>query len=165
MDIPSLSTLTGWDWFVLIVFALSVLLGVLRGLVRTVFGLAAWVVALLGAPLLAPAAIEAAGMQAHPWVMLVLLFLALFLLVRLLGGLLARGLGRIGLGGADRGLGAVLGAARAVLLILIAAVAARSLDLDQTPSWRDARSRPLLEGLVHWVQPYLPQRQGVTRET
>ncbi len=161
----TLSMLTGWDWFVAIVFLLSVMLGLLRGLVRQVFGLAAWVAGVLGAPLLAPAAIEATGMHAQAWVVLVLLFIALFIVVRLLGFLLAKGLGRVGLGGADRGLGAALGAARAALLILIAAVAASSLGLDQTPAWRDARSRPLLEGLVDWVQPYLPQQPSVIRET
>lgn len=165
MDGPTLSSFTGWDWFVLLVFALSVALGLWRGMVRTVFGLAAWVVALLGTPLLAPAAIDAVRMHEHPWVVMVLLFILLFVAVRLVGALLARGLGVIGLGGADRGLGAALGVARALLLILIAAVAAHSLDLDQAPAWRDARSRPLLDALVEWVRPYLPPHDGMIRET
>ena len=161
----SLQSLTGWDWFVLIVFLLSVLLGIWRGLVRTVFGLAAWVVALIGAPLLSPEVVEFTRMQEHPWVIIVLLFVVLLVAVKLSGGVLAGLLGKVGLGGADRGLGGVLGAARAVLLILITAVAARSFELDQTSAWRDALSRPLLEALVRWVEPHLPQRFGDIRET
>jgi membrane protein required for colicin V production len=161
----SLDALTGWDWFVLVVFLLSISLGIWRGLVRTVFGLAAWVVALIGAPLFAPPVVEATRMEAHPWVVIVLLFVAILVAVKLLGGLVARLLGKVGLGGADRGLGGALGAARALLLILLAAVAARMLEMDQTSAWRNALSRPLLEALVQWVEPHLPQRQGNFRQT
>lgn len=161
----SSSTFTGWDWFVLIVFLLSISLGIWRGLVRTVFGLAAWVAALVAAPMLAPAVIEATRMEAHPWVVIALLFVAILVAVKLLGGLIAQLLGKVGLGGADRGLGGALGAARALLLILIAAIAARSLELDQTSAWRDAVSRPLLDALVDWVEPHLPHRASDSRQT
>ena len=161
----SLSSFTAWDWFVLIVFLLSMALGIWRGLVRTVFGLAAWIAALIGAPMFSPPVIEATRMEAQPWVVIVLLFVAILVAVKLLGALTASLLGKIGLGGADRGLGGALGAARALLLILVAAVAARSLELDQTSAWRDALSRPLLEALVGWVEPHLPQRGGDFRQT
>lgn len=161
----SVSMLTGWDWFVLIVFLLSVSMGIWRGLVRTVFGLGAWVAALIGAPIVSPALIDATGMQQQPWVVMVLAFVAILVAVKLVGGLMAGLLGRIGLGGTDRSLGGVLGAARALLFILVAAVAARSFEMDQTSAWRDAVSRPLLEALVHWVEPYLPTRHGEIRET
>jgi len=161
----SSSTFTAWDWFVLIVFLLSVFLGVWRGLVRTVFGLAAWIAALVGAPMLSPSVIDATRMESQPWVVIALLFVAILVAVKLLGNLIARLLGKVGLGGADRGLGGALGAARALLLILIAVVAARSLELDQTSAWRDAVSRPLLEALVQWVQPHLPHRVGDLRQT
>ncbi len=161
----TLAAFTGWDWFVLIVFLLSVVLGIWRGLVRTVFGLVAWIAALVGAPMFAPPVIETTGLDAHPWVAVVLLFVAILVAVRLLGGLTAGLLGKVGLGGADRGLGGVLGAARALVLILVAAVAARSLEMDQTSAWRNALSRPLLEALVQWVEPHLPQRHGDIRET
>ena len=161
----SLSSFTAWDWFVLIVFLLSIVLGIWRGLVRTVFGLAAWIAALIGAPMFSPPVIEATRMEAQPWVVIVLLFVAILVAVKLLGALTASLLGKIGLGGADRGLGGALGAARALLLILVAAVAARSLELDQTSAWRDALSRPLLEALVGWVEPHLPQRGGDFRQT
>ena len=47
----SVAALTGWDYFVIAALLISVALGMLRGLVRTVFALAAWIVALIGTPL------------------------------------------------------------------------------------------------------------------
>lgn len=165
MGAVSLSTLTGWDWFVILLCVFSVALGVWRGMIRTVFGIGAWVVALVGAPLAAPAVIDATAMQAHPWVVLIVLFVMLMVVVRIVGNLLARALDKAGLGGADRGLGALLGVARALLLLLVVAVAAHALGLDQSRSWRVSYSRPLLDALVHWVEPYLPERVSGIRQT
>jgi len=161
----SLSSLTGWDWFIVIVSVASILLGLMRGMVRTVFGLAAWVIALLGTPLLAPAAVEVSAMQQQPWVVFVLLFVLLFVVVRFAGVLLARVLGKLGLTGADRSLGALLGAARALVLIALVVVFARSFDLHRSPEWRLAVSRPLLDAIVHWAEPYLPTRVSGVRRT
>jgi membrane protein required for colicin V production len=161
----TLSSLNGWDWFIVIVFAGSVLLGLLRGLVRTVFGLAAWVIALLGTPLAAPAAVQVSAMQQQPWVVFVLLFIALFVVVRVTGALLARAIGKLGLGGADRGLGALLGGVRALALIALVVVVARSFDLNKGAAWRTALSRPLLDAIVFWVEPYLPSRVSGLRQT
>ena len=159
------SALTGWDWFVALVCLLSVMLGLWRGMVRTVFGLAAWIVALLGTPLFGARLIEMAGLQAHPWVVFTVLFVALLVGVRWLGSLLARALGTIGLGGADRGLGAALGAARALVVITLVVAGARALELHHTEAWRASLSRPLLDRLVLWIEPYLPQRISGIRET
>ena len=41
-----LDAITPWDWFVLIVAVLSIGIGLVRGLVRTVFAVAAWGVGL-----------------------------------------------------------------------------------------------------------------------
>lgn len=159
------TALTGWDWFVVLVLLSSMLLGLWRGLIRTVFGLAAWVVALIGAPLLSPMVIASTAMEDHAWVVFVVLFLGLFLTVRVVGWLLARAIGKVGLGGVDRLLGGALGVARATLLILIAALAAHSMKLDQTAAWRLSHSRPLLDLLVELGGPYLPQRISGIRET
>ena len=43
--------LTGWDWFVLMVVGLSMLFGLIRGLIKTVFALAAWGVAIVATPI------------------------------------------------------------------------------------------------------------------
>lgn len=161
----SISTMTSWDWFIAIVALFSIVLGTLRGMVRTVFGLAAWAVALLGTPIAAPAAVEVTAMQTQPWVVFVVLFIALFVVVRMVGALLARLLGKLGLGFADRGLGAVLGAVRAVLVVALVVIGARALDMHGGPAWRASHSRPLLDTIVLWVEPYLPSRVSGIRQT
>lgn len=158
-------SLTGWDWFILLIALASVALGLWRGLIRTVFGLAAWGVALVGTPLLGPTLIEAVGLEAHPWVVLVLVFVALLLVVRLFGWGTARLLGKAGLGGLDLFLGAVFGLARALLLIMIVAVCAHVVELDQRPAWKRSYSRPLLDAFIELAGPYLPQRTNRVRET
>ena len=155
--------LTGWDWFVLGALLISTALGLFSGFVRTVFALAGWVVAFLGAPLLAPTLLSMTGWDLHPLFVIAILFFALLIVVRLAGVLIARALARVGLGSVDRGLGAVLGAARALLIVAVAAVLGRALGVDQDPAWAQAVSRPLLDELVSLADPLLPDRVKGTR--
>ena len=160
-----LDAITGWDWFVGIVSVVSVALGLLRGLVRTVFALGAWVVALLGVPLGGPPLARALPEAVPDPVAFVLVFLLLFVAVRMLGSMAARALHGLGLGGADRTLGAALGAARAVLVILVVALGAHFAGYSKHPAWKQALSRPLLDALVHWAEPLLPERLSGVRRT
>ena len=155
--------LTGWDWFVLGALLISTALGLFSGFVRTVFALPGWVVAFLGAPLLAPALLSLTGWDLHPLFVIAILFFALLIVVRLAGVLIARALARVGLGSVDRGLGAVLGAARALLIVAIAAVLGRALGVAQAPAWPPAVSRPLLAARVPLAAPLLPDRVKGTR--
>jgi membrane protein required for colicin V production len=160
----TLAAVTGWDWFVLIVFLLSVGLGLLRGLVRTVFALAAWIVGLLGVPLASPHLVGLLPPGVPHAVLFVVVFLGLFVAVRMTGALAARALRGAGLGGADRLLGAVLGTARALIVVLLVALAAHLAGLSKQPAWQQAQSRPLLDALVGWAEPFLPERlSGVRR--
>ena len=78
-DIPPL---TSWDWFILTVAFISTGLGIWRGLIRTVFGLAAWILGLIGAPLLGMMIGERFGISGVPmWVLYVLAFLVTFIVV------------------------------------------------------------------------------------
>lgn len=157
--------LTGWDWLVLLTFALSVALGAVRGLVRSVFAIGAWVVAFLGTPLLGAVAIETLSLQSGGLWAYAAAFVALFAAVRVLGSALAGGLHKAGLGGADRGLGAALGVLRALVVVAVAAVAGSAVGWNREPAWLEARSRPLLDGLVARLQPFLPERVSGIRRT
>lgn len=159
------AALTGWDYFVIATLLVSVVLGLLRGLVRTVFALAGWAVALVGAPLTAGPLLAATGWSLHPLFVGVLIFFALLISVRLLGGLIARALAKVGLGPADRSLGALLGVARALIIVTVVALAARHFGADREPAWQQALSRPLLDQLVSWVTPYLPARSEPVKQT
>ncbi|MFT4103483.1 MAG: CvpA family protein [Burkholderiaceae bacterium] len=159
-----MSLLTGWDFFVGLVVALSVGFGVFRGLVRTVFALAAWIAAVAGTAVLWPFVARLLSMHEHAWVVIVLLFLGIFVVVRMIGRWLANGLKAVGLGGLDRLLGAGLGIVRAAILIALAVLAARFTGLDQQPSFQQALCRPMLEQTWRWLEPYLPQNMTGLRQ-
>ena len=157
--------LTGWDWFVLLAFGLSIGLGMVRGLVRSVFAIGAWVIAFLGTPLVGTVATDAFGLQAGGlWIYLVV-FVLLFVAVRVIGGLVAGGLQKVGLGSADRLLGAVLGVVRALVVVAVAALVGATVGWNREPAWREAQSRPLLDTLVERLQPFLPERVSGIRKT
>lgn len=159
----TLAQLTAWDYVVVLVLGISILFGLLRGLIRTLAGLAGWVVAFLGAPMLASLLSGHIGEAVPPWVIVVVLFVALLLVVRLLGALLARVTRKVGLGSVDRGLGVLVGAARALLVVAAIAVGGYLFGLDAQPSWQQALSRPLLDGAVQVTGPWLPGRLATTR--
>jgi membrane protein required for colicin V production len=159
-----LASLTAWDWFVVVVFCLSIVLGLLRGLVRTVFALGAWFVGLVGAALAGPQLLPYVGASIPGWVVYLAAFVVLFLAMRVLGTLVAKALRGLGLGGADRLLGGALGVARALLIVLLVAVGGHVAGLSREPAWQRATSRPLLDAMVRWVEPLLPERvSGVRR--
>ncbi len=151
-----MTALTAWDWFALTVLIVSVLLGLVRGLVRTAFALASWVVALAGALLGGPLIVASFGLAAPVWAVGLPVFLVLFLLTRLVGSLIARGLSLVGLGGVDRMLGAVVGTARAAIVIAIAALLASLFGAQQDPAWQQALCRPLLDEMVARLTPSVP---------
>jgi membrane protein required for colicin V production len=156
--------LTAWDWFVLATVVLSIGLGFIRGLVRTIFALAAWVVSLLGVPVAMHWLVPVLPPELPYALLVVVIFLALFIGVRMLGALAFRALRGIGLGGADRLLGGALGAVRAAVIILLVALAAQLGGYSKRPDWQQAHCRPLLEWLVQSAEPFLPERlSGVQR--
>jgi membrane protein required for colicin V production len=156
--------LTAWDWFVLIVGMLSVLLGLWRGMIRTVFALAGWLVALLGTPLLLPVVAEYVQIG-QTWMIAVPLFILLLVVVRLMGGLIAASLNKAGLGGVDRLLGSLLGVVRAAIIVAVFAVLAKQFNWHEQPAWKLAQTRPILEAMVYWIEPLLPERFSGIKST
>jgi membrane protein required for colicin V production len=63
----------------------------------------------------------------------------------------------VGLGGVDRLLGAVFGAARALLVVAAAAVLAGLTSAPRQSYWRDSASGPLLAQVALRLKPLLPQ--------
>ena len=114
-----LAQLTGWDYLVLLVALLSIGIGMLRGMARTVADLASWLVAFLAAPVVGTLVAPLLGLQEYRPLVITLGFVAVFMLVRLLGVALARGLSAMGLAGADRALGGLIGTLRAILVIAV----------------------------------------------
>lgn len=150
--------LTAWDYGLALIAFVSIGFGLWRGLIRTVFALAGWVIALVAVPSLGPIAADSMSLNDNAWVAYVVVFLVALIGTRMLGGLLARGAKSAGLAGADRLLGGALGVARALLILAVMVVAAKVGGLNESASWKMSLSRPLLEQTLKFIEPYLPEK-------
>lgn len=149
------------DLLVLCVLAGSATLGLMRGLVKEVFSLAAWVLAFLGARLLGPLVAQLLPGAENPALRyaaaLVLVFVAVLLGAALAGSLLSGIVRMAGLEAYDRTLGLLFGLARGGAALVALTVLAGLTALPQTQTWKDAWSRVPLERAARQVIPWLPR--------
>jgi membrane protein required for colicin V production len=149
------------DWALAGVVAISVVAGMWRGLVREFIGLAGWVVAFLAAILFAgPLSAHVPEVVPTPQLRLLAGFLGLFIgtlvLATFMAILLSKLVKAIGLGGLDRSLGGLFGAARGLILVLAFALAAGFTGLPRHALWRDSASGPWLAAAALALRPWLP---------
>ena len=154
--------LTIFDYSVLAILVLSILLSMVRGVVREVLSLAGWVVAFMVAnsfaagfaPLL-PSSVSGESLR------LLLAFAALFLSSLLAMGLITMLISAlvktVGLGFADRFMGSLFGFARGLLVVLLMVLAAGLTALPQEPFWKKAVLSKPLEMAAMMVIPWLPR--------
>ncbi len=153
--------MTWFDYAVLAIVGISVLLSIIHGFVRELLALASWIVAFLVAqnyaaalaPLL-PAAITSGSLR------LLVAFLAAFLTVLLAMTLIAILVSRLfhsaGLGLVDRVLGAVFGLVRGFAIVMVVVLLAGLTALPRQPVWRDAMLSAPLVALADAVKGWLP---------
>ena len=153
--------MTIFDYLVLFVLICSVVISTLRGLVKEILSLLGWIVAFVvanayGAELapLLPEVIPGATAR------LIVAFIALFLGVRILMGLLSLAIGAVveatGLSLADRGLGGLFGLARGIVIVLAGVILCGMTAIPQQAFWRDALLSPIAETGARTVKPFLP---------
>lgn len=159
--------MTVFDYVVIAIVGLSILLSVIRGLVREVLALLAWVVAFLAANFFAgPLATLLPAEMSNVEVRLLVGFGAAFVVVLLSMSLLAMFASKLvknaGLGVEDRMLGGVFGLARGMLVVMVLVLLAGLTSLPKQPVWREAvLSKPLVSfaGRVKvWLPGGLSQR-------
>ena len=153
--------MTAFDYVVLIILLASIVISVLRGLVKEVLSLLGWLVAFVvanrhGADMAdALPAIVPAGTTR-----LVCGFAILFIGTLLLCSLVSLAIGHIirasGLQIVDRGLGGLFGLGRGVLIVMTVAILAGMTDLPRRPVWRDALLSEVVESAVRTLKPWLP---------
>jgi membrane protein required for colicin V production len=87
----------------------------------------------------------------------VVVFLATLLATSLLTIFVSEMVKKMGLSVMDRGLGAVFGTARGILIVGVLVMLGGLTSLPQRTEWRDAMLSPPLEDMVIKVTPWLPQ--------
>ena len=154
--------MTWLDYAVAGVFAASLLVGAWRGLVREVLSILGWVIAFLAANLLAgPLGPFMPQVIPSPELRIAAAYLAVFvvalMVTALVGLLLSKIVKAAGLGGVDRMLGAIFGAARGLLIVLAATLLAGLTSAPRQEFWRDSASGALLVQAALALKPLLPQ--------
>ncbi|MEV4781559.1 CvpA family protein [Burkholderia sp. LMU1-1-1.1] len=153
--------MTIFDYLVIFVMVASVIISMLRGLVKEVLSLAGWVVAFVVANAYAAAlAVMLPVVVPGEVLRLILAFIALFIGVRILMGLLAMALGALldagGLSLFDRALGAVFGVGRGLVIVLTAVILCGMTSLPQQDFWKEALLSPYAETGARVVKTFLP---------
>ena len=153
--------MTIFDYVVLGIFAVSILLSIIRGLVREVLSIAGWVIAFVAAssyagdfePLL-PSEVSGESLR------MIVSFIALFISVLLVSGLLIMLLSAlikgVGLGLIDRLLGALFGFFRGLLVVMVLVLIAGLTALPQKSFWEQAQLSSQLETIALYVKEWLP---------
>jgi membrane protein required for colicin V production len=154
--------MTIFDYAVLAILVLSILLSVVRGVVRELLSLAGWVIAFMVAssfaaafsPMLPSAII---GDQFRGVLAFASIFLSALLAMGLLTMLISALVKTAGLGFADRFMGSLFGFARGMLVVLLAVLAAGFTTVPQEPFWKKAMLSAPLEAAAMMIIPWLPQ--------
>ena len=153
--------MTWLDYAVIGVFAVSMVLGAWRGLVREVVSILGWVVAFLAANLFAgPLGPSMPNAIPTPELKLAAAYAAIFvvavLVTSLAGLLLSKIVSAVGLGGIDRTLGAAFGAARAALIVVAATLIAGLTSAPREAWWRGSACGKTLVQIALALKPLLP---------
>ncbi len=153
--------MTVFDYAVLAIIGVSILLSVMRGFLREVMALLAWVVAFWVANLftdqlapMLPAAIPTPELRLLA--AFVLLFFSVLLVMILLSITVSQFLKLIGIGPLDRMLGAFFGFARGMIIVLVLVLLSGLTNLPKQPIWKNAMLSSPLEALVMQAKPWLP---------
>ena len=153
--------MTIFDYLVLFVLICSIVISTLRGLVKEILSLLSWIVAFV----VANAYVEALAdllpdMLPGSTTRLIVGFIALFIGVRILMGLLTMALNEVvkatGLTLVDRGLGGLFGLARGLVIVLAAVLLCGMTAIPEQSFWKEALFSPLAETAARTVIPFLP---------
>ncbi len=153
--------MTIFDYVVLFVLIASVIISTMRGLVKEMLSLAGWIVAFVVANAYGAALAHLLpDMIPGEVIRLIVAFIALFIGVRILMGLLTMAVCALveagGLGLADRGLGGLFGLGRGLVIVLAGVILCGMTAIPQQDFWRQALLSPLAESGALTVKPYLP---------
>lgn len=154
--------MTSFDYTVLLIIGISIIVSMMRGALREVLAIAGWLVAFYVAKIYAVQLVPVLPQDIPTEPLKVLAaFLILFLGVLLIASLLTIALSsiikKIGLNWLNRFLGALFGFARGLLIVCILVFLAGLTSLPKDARWTNAMFSSPLEALVKAALPWVPQ--------
>jgi membrane protein required for colicin V production len=152
----------GWvDLMFLGIVLLSVIVGLVRGLVFEVLSLLGWLAAYVAAqslsPMLAPhLPIGRAGSALNHAAAFACTFIAALIVWSLVARLLRMLIRATPLSPVDRVLGATFGLARALVVMLAITTVVALTAMAKSPAWRESHGAVWLNDALHGIRPVLP---------
>ena len=154
--------MTSFDYTVLLIIGISIVVSMMRGAVREVLAIMGWLAAIYVAktyatqliPLL-PADIPTEALKilaAH-----IIVFFAVLLVASLLTIALSSLIKKIGLNWLNRGIGAVFGFVRGLLIVCVLVFLAGLTSFPKDARWTNAMFSSPLEALVKTILPFVPK--------
>ena len=154
--------MTWFDYAVLAVMGLSILISVIRGMFREVLALISWIAAFAAANYgaaemarLLPASVP--GSHLRVMVGFIIILLAVFLMMKMITIAVCSLVKMSGLTVPDRLLGMVFGAVRGFCIVMIGVLLAGMTAMPKEPFWRNAKLSPFCEAAATKMIPWLPQ--------
>ncbi len=154
--------MTSFDYAVFVIIGVSIVVSMMRGAVRELLAIAGWIIAIYVAktyatqliPLLPPdIPTEALKiLAAH-----IIVFFGVLLIASLLIIALSSLIKKIGLNWFNRGVGAVFGFLRGLLIVCVMVFLAGLTSLPKDARWTNAMFSSPLEALVKSALPFVPQ--------
>ena len=153
--------MTSFDYVVLTIIGLSIILSVMRGFFREALAILGWIAAFVVAKTYANQLVPMMSTDIPTESLRILAaFLVLFFATLLVASLLAIALSsvfkKMGMGWLNRLLGAFFGLARGVLIVCIVVFLAGLTELPSDARWRNAMFSAPLEALVITMLPWVP---------
>lgn len=150
------------DWVLLAIMAASALFGALRGFVGALASLVAWLLAGWVAFRFGGQAARIVAGGAEPGIGelfagYALSFIAVLLVVGIVGWLARRLVHSVGLSGVDRGLGFALGVARGALVCCVLLLLLGMTAMPREPEWRASQVLPVLLPGAQRLRGWLPE--------
>lgn len=154
--------MTSFDYVVLLVIGISIVVSMMRGAVREVLAIAGWVAAIYVAktyamqlvPLLPP---DIPTQALRVLAAYVIVFFGVLVVASLLTIALSTLIKKIGLNWFNRFLGGFFGFARGLLIVCVLVFFAGLTSLPKDMRWTNAMFSPPLEALVKSILPWMPK--------
>lgn len=151
-----------FDYVVLAVILASGLLGLMRGFLKEIFSLLAYILSFLAAIWWGPHLIPTLARYIDQAILTVglayfLVFIASLLLLGLLNKTLGALLDATGLGSADRGLGFLFGIFRGVIIVLILVLIAGWSALPQEAWWVESSFARMSVDAIRMIKTWVPE--------
>lgn len=153
--------MTSFDYLILTILAASTIMGLIRGLLKELLSLIAYVVAFTAAIWWGPTASGwLSSLVENSLVRSAVSYAAVFIIALLLFGLLNMTLSALiehsGLGVADHGFGAVFGLLRGMVFSLLLVILAGYTELPKEPWWQEARLSGAAVQSVQSLKQFIP---------